>query len=95
MISGEGVTVPETLLDIATVGSGIPEHASLKHHLLGPSLTKAGQDSVDQQKVRVAMLLYAPILMLGANGISRSQRLYIMPRKALNSSTMKKIETSP
>ena len=25
--------------------------ASLKYHLLGPSLTKAGQDSVDQQKV--------------------------------------------
>ncbi|PSN70099.1 DNA-directed polymeras-like protein kappa [Corynespora cassiicola Philippines] len=27
------------------------EHDSLKHHLLGPSLTKAGQDTVDQQKV--------------------------------------------
>lgn len=26
-------------------------HDSLKYHLLGPSLTKAGQDSVDQQKV--------------------------------------------
>ena len=26
-------------------------HNSLKYHLLGPSLTKAGQDSVDQQKV--------------------------------------------
>ena len=29
----------------------ISEHESLKYHLLGPSLTKAGQDSVDQQKV--------------------------------------------
>lgn len=32
----------------------IPEpsqHHSLKHHLLGPSLTKAGQDLVDQKKV--------------------------------------------
>jgi DNA polymerase kappa len=28
------------------------EHQSLKYHLLGPSLTKAGQDSVDQTKVR-------------------------------------------
>ena len=28
------------------------QHDSLKYHLLGPSLTKAGQDSVDQQKVR-------------------------------------------
>ncbi|KAJ8104867.1 hypothetical protein OPT61_g10525 [Boeremia exigua] len=27
------------------------EHDSLKYHLLGPSLTKAGQDAVDQQKV--------------------------------------------
>lgn len=27
------------------------QHLSLKHHLLGPSLTKAGQDSVDQKKV--------------------------------------------
>ncbi|KAI4088096.1 MAG: hypothetical protein L6R37_008242 [Teloschistes peruensis] len=29
----------------------IAEHDTLKYHLLGPSLTKAGQDSVDQQKV--------------------------------------------
>lgn len=27
------------------------DHDSLKYHLLGPSLTKAGQDTVDQQKV--------------------------------------------
>lgn len=27
------------------------EHDTLKYHLLGPSLTKAGQDKVDQQKV--------------------------------------------
>jgi DNA polymerase kappa len=27
------------------------EHDSLRYHLLGPSLTKAGQDAVDQQKV--------------------------------------------
>ncbi|KAJ4990375.1 impB/mucB/samB family protein [Stagonosporopsis vannaccii] len=31
--------------------AAITEHDSLKYHLLGPSLTKAGQDSVDQQKV--------------------------------------------
>lgn len=29
----------------------VPDHETLKYHLLGPSLTKAGQDSVDQQKV--------------------------------------------
>jgi len=28
-------------------------HASLKYSLLGPSLTKAGQDSVDQSKVGI------------------------------------------
>ncbi|MCJ1357017.1 MAG: hypothetical protein MMC33_007013 [Icmadophila ericetorum] len=31
--------------------SAVDNHDSLKYHLLGPSLTKAGQDSVDQQKV--------------------------------------------
>lgn len=29
------------------------EHESLKYHLLGPSLTKAGQDAVDQKKVDI------------------------------------------
>ncbi|KAL8869732.1 MAG: hypothetical protein Q9198_007810, partial [Flavoplaca austrocitrina] len=28
----------------------VVEHDTLKYHLLGPSLTKAGQDAVDQQK---------------------------------------------
>lgn len=38
----------------AVNGAAVPcvsEHDTLKYHLLGPSLTKAGQDSVDQQKV--------------------------------------------
>ncbi|KAL6250239.1 hypothetical protein RBB50_002540 [Rhinocladiella similis] len=34
----------ETALDAS-------QHHSLKHHLLGPSLTKSGQDGVDQKKV--------------------------------------------
>lgn len=33
--------------------SDADEHRTLKYHLLGPSLTKAGQDAVDQQKVRL------------------------------------------
>lgn len=41
-----------------------PQHESapdedfdtLKYQLLGPSLTKAGQDSVDQQKVRLMVV---------------------------------------
>ncbi|KAF2814636.1 DNA-directed polymeras-like protein kappa [Mytilinidion resinicola] len=35
----------------ATPSPDSHEHDTLKYHLLGPSLTKAGQDSVDQQKV--------------------------------------------
>lgn len=31
----------------------VSQHATLKYSLLGPSLTKAGQDSVDQKKVGV------------------------------------------
>ena len=34
----------------ATAGV-VNEHDTLKYHLLGPSLTKAGQDAVDQSKV--------------------------------------------
>lgn len=40
--------IPETP-QAATVTNN--EHDSLKYHLLGPSLTKAGQDTVDQNKV--------------------------------------------
>lgn len=31
---------------------GEEDYETLKYQLLGPSLTKAGQDAVDQQKVR-------------------------------------------
>ena len=37
--------------EAAEVDAHAGEHGSLKYHLLGPSLTKAGQDSVDQSKV--------------------------------------------
>ncbi len=40
------VNPPPTKSEIA-----VAEHDTLKYHLLGPSLTKAGQDAVDQQKV--------------------------------------------
>lgn len=35
---------------------GKEDFETLKYQLLGPSLTKAGQDAVDQQKVRFAKL---------------------------------------
>ncbi|KAK7756895.1 hypothetical protein SLS62_000911 [Diatrype stigma] len=37
--------------DVAIADIAKHEHDTLKYHLLGPSLTKAGQDSVDQTKV--------------------------------------------
>ena len=33
------------------ISTGEDRHETLKHQLLGPSLLKAGQDSVDQRKV--------------------------------------------
>lgn len=41
---------------IDALQAGVSEHDTLKYHLLGPSLTKAGQDSVDQQKVAIVTL---------------------------------------
>lgn len=42
---------------------------TLKYHLLGPSLTKAGQDAVDQQKVRVTFLVVKRVGVLNVKGI--------------------------
>lgn len=36
----------------------VSEHDTLKYSLLGPSLTKSGQDNVDQSKVRKSLNLY-------------------------------------
>ena len=66
----------------------VGEHDSLKYHLLGPSLTKAGQDAVDQQKVRTQSIDSISLLKT-----SRCLRLSTMLRKAQNSSTMRKQRT--
>ncbi|KAL8733951.1 MAG: hypothetical protein Q9181_003364 [Wetmoreana brouardii] len=42
----EDTKPPEPIQEVV-----VAEHDTLKYHLLGPSLTKAGQDAVDQQKV--------------------------------------------
>ena len=49
---GEG-PLPEGHASISETTSApiVSKHDTLKYHLLGPSLTKAGQDTVDQQKV--------------------------------------------
>lgn len=43
--------IVQQTVDGEGVKKEISEHDTLKYHLLGPSLTKAGQDKVDQQKV--------------------------------------------
>ncbi|KAI4197539.1 MAG: hypothetical protein LQ350_005854 [Teloschistes chrysophthalmus] len=45
-ITKHGAEPPKSKEEVA-----VAEHDTLKYHLLGPSLTKAGQDSVNQQKV--------------------------------------------
>ncbi len=74
--------------DTAAVAA-VAEHASLKHHLLGPSLTKAGQDTVDQRKVG-APELPDPIHYLTRSRFPRSST---MPARARSSSIMKKSRT--
>lgn len=42
---------PQATIAPPDVPPGSSQHHSLKYHLLGPSLTKSGQDGVDQKKV--------------------------------------------
>lgn len=42
-------------------------HRTLKYHLLGPSLTKAGQDAVNQQKVRLEPVRACRLAMTPGN----------------------------
>ena len=46
---------------VEVLQAGLSEHDTLKYHLLGPSLTKAGQDSVDQQKVAIVKLDHSQV----------------------------------
>lgn len=51
----ESTEEPDVLEDLTEAAPNIgADHDTLKYHLLGPSLTKAGQDTVDQQKVHQA-----------------------------------------
>ena len=75
------------MADLPTDEASVDEHDTLKYSLLGPSLTKSGQDNVDQQKVRIL-----DAFALIANRV-RSPRSSTMLPKVLNSSTTKKLET--
>ncbi|KAA6410658.1 MAG: DNA polymerase kappa subunit [Lasallia pustulata] len=50
-MTSDGPLAAKEIQHVAAVSAEVAEHETLKYHLLGPSLTKAGQDSVDQQKV--------------------------------------------
>lgn len=52
--AGEPATSSIAVATVKAAG----EHETLKYHLLGPSLTKSGQDTVDQQKVCLRIYLY-------------------------------------
>lgn len=65
-------------------------HDTLKYHLLGPSLTKAGQDAVDQTKVRLLPFLRSAQPRLTGD---RSPRLSTTPPRAPSSSSTKKPAT--
>ena len=54
----DGSGAPQDIQD--TSNGVVNEHDTLKYHLLGPSLTKAGQDSVDQQKVSNFLAILCP-----------------------------------
>jgi DNA polymerase kappa len=72
----------------AELDSNRDAHSSLKHQLLGPSLTKAGQDSVDQRKVSYSIQHQ----YIGKLKVSRFQKLYTTRPRVLNSLTMKRPE---
>lgn len=65
------------------------EHDTLKYHLLGPSLTKSGQDGVDQTKVNCPLTFKHYLL----RSIFRSRRSSTTPRKDLSTSTMRRLKT--
>ena len=83
----DGADVKEKTVPLKTdnLKDQIGEHDSLKYRLLGPSLTKAGQDSVDQQKASFKYPFQYSRLTF-----ARSPRSYTTPRKDQGSSTMRK-----
>lgn len=51
ILNDEGKVDDAKVADVLGIAQDDDEFKTLKYHLLGPSLTKAGQDSVDQNKV--------------------------------------------
>lgn len=53
MMASSGVPADQSNEETET-SRKVEDYETLKYQLLGPSLTKAGQDAVDQQKVSAA-----------------------------------------
>lgn len=90
-MTSDGPLAAKEIQHVAAVSAEVAEHETLKYHLLGPSLTKAGQDSVDQQKVEYSVFFELRRMKLMA--AARSQKSSTMPRKARSTSTMRKSRT--
>lgn len=75
--------------DALGVSQDDDEFKTLKYSLLGPSLTKAGQDSVDQTKVRLG----SPHSNLHSHRLARYRKSFTMLLKDPSSSTEKKSVT--
>ena len=90
-MTSDGPLAAKEIQHVAAVSAEVAEHDTLKYQLLGPSLTKAGQDSVDQQKVeyRASFELRRMKLIAAA----RSQKSSTMPPKVRSFSTMRKSRT--
>lgn len=72
---------------------GSREHETLKYHLLGPSLTKAGQDQVDQKKVPCHLICTESCM---ASDVEiRSRKLSTMHLKAQSILTTRRQRTDP
>ena len=82
---GSTTVSPAVVEDIVVV-----DHDTLKYSLLGPSLTKAGQDTVDQKKV------ISPFL----RALAHTDNLYRSPKSSTthhegpNSSIVRRLETA-
>jgi DNA polymerase kappa len=70
--------------DAPTDDKLVKEHDTLKYSLLGPSLTKSGQDNVDQQKV--LWVLSIPLVVFNKeiglrDNLQRLKRLEILQQR--------------
>lgn len=76
-------------IDTQSATNNVPK--SLKYYLLGPSLTKAGQELVDQNKVKLSASLFHLAMLIA--GVHRSRKSSIMRLRDRSFLTVRKFET--